>query len=68
MSIEPHSETWRTLAAEVEKQLAQAKGQLESPGLDHETTQFERGRIAAMKQILALATPRLPVSAGDVSY
>jgi hypothetical protein len=65
MTLDPHSATWEAVSRAAQEILAQARRRLEQPGLAPEATEFERGRIAAARAVLALAEPRteIPVEA-----
>jgi hypothetical protein len=56
--IDPHSATWLAVKLHAEKELNNARALLEIPSLDRDETQVQRGRIAALKKLLALAEPR----------
>ena len=47
---------WLGLKAEIEKRLAEGLAALESPALPFDRTQVYRGRIAALRDLLALET------------
>lgn len=63
--IDLHSPTWRFLAQHAEKQVATLRERNDSPSLDALRTAELRGRIAAWKELLALATPA-PAHTADV--
>jgi hypothetical protein len=52
--IDTHSDTWVAVAAHAELQLAAARRSIEAPDLDPLTTQFQRGRIAALRDLVEL--------------
>jgi hypothetical protein len=56
--LDPHSATWAAVRMHAEQELKIARALLESPSLDRDETQVQRGRIAALKKLLALAEPR----------
>lgn len=64
------SHEWRTIAAEAEKIMVKARQRLEEPSLPPLDTEHLRGKIAAMKQLLALADeqPAIPVPTRDGAY
>lgn len=55
--IDPHSATWLAVKAEIDKELETARTRLETRGLPVADTEHQRGRIAALKDIAALAEP-----------
>lgn len=55
--IDAHSETWLAVAAHCTARIEATRTQLEGR-LDAADTEHERGRIAALRSVLALATPR----------
>jgi hypothetical protein len=56
--VDPQSATWEAVSAAIGDSLATARRRLETPGLPAPETEHERGRIAALRHILALAEPR----------
>lgn len=71
--IEVHSRTWEIVNARARVLIAEARSRLEKPGLDPVTTEYERGKIAALNSILSLAhkvaEPRLvPLKDSDAGY
>lgn len=56
--LDPHSATWQAVKVHAEQELVIARAMLESNGLDHDETQFQRGKIVALKKLLAMAEPR----------
>lgn len=52
--IDRHCETWRDVAAWAEPRLAAARAELESPNTDDARARYLRGRIAILKDLLAL--------------
>ena len=57
MKIDPHSATWKAIAEDARQRIEDAHSRLESRGLPIADTEFERGRIKALRDILALADP-----------
>lgn len=55
--IDPHSDTWRVVAAWAEKELRDTRDRLETE-LPEATTAKLRERIAVLKELIALAVPR----------
>ena len=52
--INKHSATWREVAAWAETELAKARERIESVGVDLHETESLRGRIAVLRETLAL--------------
>jgi hypothetical protein len=53
--FDPHGLMWRGLKAAIEAEIETQRGMLESPQLDATDTEFVRGRIRALRDILALS-------------
>jgi hypothetical protein len=68
VNIEQHSDTWLVIRTHAEEQIEKAHAKLELRGTDANDTQFERGRIAALRTLLALAKPRPVIQADSPSY
>lgn len=66
--IDVHSATWRAVKADAEEAIAYARKRLEQPGLPLPETEHERGRIAALNHILALAEPRDAIPVEPPAY
>lgn len=67
--IDTASETWRRVAAHCEAAIAEALLTLETPGVDHARSEGLRGRIAALREVLALpAPPEQPEVTPPVNY
>ena len=61
MTIAKTSGTWAIVRRHCEAALAEALDKVSTPGTAIETTEFYRGRIKAVREILALADdPALP--------
>lgn len=56
--IDPSSRTWRAIRAWAEKGLKRSRDAIETPGYGTMETEFERGRIAALRELVALPAPR----------
>ena len=56
--IDPYSETWAAVATHADDQIARARLALETRGMSAVETEYERGRIAALKAVLSLAQPK----------
>lgn len=63
--IDIHSRTWDAVKAKAVKTLSDARSRLEARNIDPVTTEYERGRIQAMKDILSLATPSESIPSTD---
>ena len=57
-AIDFASPTWHAVQALAAQKVAQLREQNDSPTLDAVTTAQKRGRIAAWKELLALAEPK----------
>lgn len=57
-AIDFASPTWHAVQALAAQKVAQLREQNDSPALDAVATANKRGRIAAWKELLALAEPR----------
>jgi len=66
--IDKLSPTWRAVDAWAEGQLRKARASLETPGLDHATTEALRSSIKTLKELQALARPEKQISASTVDY
>lgn len=58
--IDVHSFTWETVSEHCEKRLGECRRQIEQPGYDHAMTEHLRGRIAALREVLALGESKNP--------
>lgn len=52
--LDPNSQSWLHVRSRAEEELAEAREDLEGRGLPDVETEFLRGRISALKDILAL--------------
>lgn len=66
--IETDSRTWRVVHAWAERQLMSSRLTLESIGYPPEQTEYLRGRIAAMKELLKLPEPKKIIPDGSTNY
>lgn len=66
--IDPHSTTWTDVKAMAEKVIDDASARVEAPGTPIGETEFERGRIWAMRELLRLERPRAPIPSTDPAY
>lgn len=58
--IDVHSHTWDAVLTLCEKRLAEARRQIEQPGYDQCMTENLRGRISALREVLALGERKNP--------
>lgn len=63
MTIETNSATWQTIRGHAEAEIARSQTRLEITGLPIAETEHTRGRIKALRDILALAEPRTEIPA-----
>lgn len=66
--IDPYSETWRRVCKHANDELDQARTALEQPGLPAAETEFQRGRIAALRTLLALTEDKVKVASDAIEY
>lgn len=66
--IETHSQTWWALKAFAETGLDTARKKLEQHGASIGDTEFERGKIKAYREMLALADVQPVISSIDPKY
>lgn len=66
--VERESPTWRAIAKHLEDQQKRALARLVTAGLDPAATEFERGRLAALAEIEALANPREQILVEKAEY
>lgn len=57
MAIDANSRVWQNVADHINKEIEVTRTALETRGLDVAATEFERGRIKALRDILDLAAP-----------
>lgn len=57
IDIDIHSLTWRSVEAWAEDEISQTHERLEQTGLTQQATEYERGRIAALRDLLRLKEP-----------
>jgi hypothetical protein len=67
-AIELHSPTWRAIEQHARAQLATLREKNDSPSLDALHTAELRGRIASLKDLLALGNPAPAEPADDGGY
>lgn len=68
--IETSSPTWRAVKGWAEERLDASRTAIEPHGVAPERTEYERGRIAALRELLQLPEPRKlsqPPSAADAA-
>jgi hypothetical protein len=63
--IDPHSRTWRAVKDWAEARLTSSRSTIEAVGMPPLETEYERGRIAAMRELLALTEPSEVTTAGS---
>lgn len=65
--IDPYSETWRRVRKHATDEIEIARTELERSGMPAIDTEFRRGRIAALRALLALGEPKpdTPIQPGD---
>lgn len=68
MPVDPQSLTWQAVTKAIAEDIASARKRLERTGLDLPQTEFERGRIAALRQIESLAQPREQIPVEPPQY
>jgi len=68
MSIDKGSSTWDAIQEYAKKQIDASHQMLEMRDLDQVETQFERGRIRALRDLLALVEPRPVIPSTDAAY
>jgi hypothetical protein len=70
--IDIHSPTWELVSGTCEHNIANARKRLETQGASIQATEYDRGVIAALNMILALAkfeeAKNLPRDIGNVDY
>lgn len=57
--IDIHSATWAAVKAHADKEIEKSRNRMERAGLEPVATEFERGRVRAMREILSLTEPRV---------
>ncbi|MCO5072110.1 MAG: hypothetical protein M9944_12970 [Rhizobiaceae bacterium] len=57
MAIDANSRVWQNIADHINAEIQATQKSLEVKGLDTAATEFERGRIKALRDILDLAAP-----------
>lgn len=58
MGIDPHSDTWLTISREIEDRSGKALDRLKKRDTDLQKTEFQRGYLKALDEILTLAGNR----------
>lgn len=66
--VDIHSDTWIAVSQFAELSLQDARRQLESPTLDHDRSQYVRGRIAALREVLAITREPVPLAPKTTGY
>jgi len=60
--------SWDRVRSHSEKEIEKARDRLETRGLSEADTEFERGRIKALREVLALADPPKPIPPSGPGY
>lgn len=58
MTIDANSATWRAVKAWAEQEIENARGRLETRALPIEDTDYERGAIGKLRDLLALTNTK----------
>lgn len=66
--FDPHSGTWLLLSQAVHAEIRQLRDALENGSGDPRDDDINRGRIAALREVLALADPPVSGIAGPADY
>lgn len=61
MAIDPNSPTWQAVKARAEARINNVLTKLATPGLPLAETENERGRLAELRELLALTTPPVQI-------
>jgi hypothetical protein len=56
--VDVYSQTWAAVRDAATARIEKARGLALAPGVDERTADFERGRVAALQEILDLAKAR----------
>lgn len=56
-AIDTESPSWKAIAAWAEGRLSASRAAIEAHGLDLQQTEYQRGRIAMLRELLKLPTP-----------
>jgi hypothetical protein len=65
--IDRHSKTWEIVSMQAENMLDAAMDNICQPGLSQDRTEFLRGRISVLNEILLLGEPATGEIQGSVS-
>jgi hypothetical protein len=57
MTIDAYTDTWRVIAAKANEIIEQGRSRLEQNDQSYGESQFLRGRISAMREILEMVKP-----------
>lgn len=66
--IDPFSATWKEIDAWAIAERARATADIETTGLDLAATEFQRGRIAVLRSLLAMAEPKPVIEDTPIRY
>lgn len=59
MTIDAYNDTWRSIAAKCSEIIEAGRGRLEQNDQSYGESQFVRGRISAVREILELTKPKV---------
>ena len=59
--VDVNSATWELVETRLSSEIAKAQVRLETPGLSLAETEFERGRLKALRDILAMSKPPVQI-------
>ncbi len=66
--IDQHSTTWQSVVKHAEATIESARKRLEMQSLGPTETEYERGRIKALRDLLALTQPQVQIPSTDPLY
>lgn len=66
--IDTNSSVWRDLRKHAETEIEAARLRLETPSMSAIETEFERGIVKALRDVLALAKPKVVIPSTDPHY
>jgi hypothetical protein len=68
MMIDTNNSVWQEVKAHAEAEIVTAQQRLEQPALSATETEFERGRIKALRGLLDLVKPKIVIPSTDPLY
>lgn len=68
LEIDVHSSTWLALKERMDKDIAAARIALETKGLSPTDTEYHRGRISALRDLLRLPEPKPEIKPTNPHY